>query len=47
MNVIYLGIDLGKNIFQLCGLHQAGKPVYKKRTDRKILVQQSRIFLPT
>lgn len=39
MNVIYLGIDLAKNVFQLCGLNQAGKPVYKKRTDRKTLLQ--------
>ncbi len=39
MNIIYLGIDLAKNVFQLCGLNQAGKPVYKKRTDRKTLLQ--------
>lgn len=39
MNVIYPGIDLAKNVFQLCGLNQAGKPVYKKRTDRKTLLQ--------
>ncbi len=39
MNVIYLSIDLAKNVFQLCGLNQAGKPVYKKRTDRKTLLQ--------
>ncbi|MER5082699.1 IS110 family transposase [Providencia stuartii] len=39
MNVIYLGIDLAKNVFQLCGLNQSGKPVYKKRPDRKTLLQ--------
>lgn len=39
MNIIYLGIDLAKNVFQLCGLNQAGKSVYKKRTDRKTLLQ--------
>ena len=39
LNVIYLGFDLAKNVFQLCGLNQAGKPVYKKRTDRKTLLQ--------
>lgn len=39
MNIIYLGIDLAKNVFQLCGLNQAGKQVYKKRTDRKTLLQ--------
>ena len=27
MNVTYLGIDLAKNVFQLCGLNQTGKPV--------------------
>lgn len=29
MNAIYLGIDLAKNVFPLCGLNQAGKPIYK------------------
>ncbi|MCF3658520.1 IS110 family transposase, partial [Salmonella enterica subsp. enterica serovar Weltevreden] len=28
MNIVFLGIDLAKNVFQLCGLNQAGKPVY-------------------
>ncbi len=44
MNVIYLGIDLAKNVFQLCGLNQAGMPAYKKRTDRKTFYRPSRIF---
>ena len=35
MNIVFLGIDLAKNVFQLCGLNQAGKPVYTKRTGRK------------
>ena len=39
MNIVYLGIDLAKNVFQLCGLNQAGKPLYTKRVDRKILLQ--------
>lgn len=39
MNIVFLGIDLAKNIFQLCGLNQAGKPVYTKRTGRKELLQ--------
>lgn len=30
MNIVFLGIDLAKNVFQLCGLNQAGKPVYTK-----------------
>lgn len=39
MNIVFLGIDLAKNVFQLCGLNQAGKPVYSKRTGRKELLQ--------
>ncbi len=39
MNIVYLGIDLAKNVFQLCGLNQAGKPLYTKRVARKILLQ--------
>lgn len=38
MNIVFLGIDLAKNVFQLCGLNQAGKPVYTKRTGRKELL---------
>lgn len=39
MNIVFLGINLAKNVFQLCGLNQAGKPVYTKRTGRKELLQ--------
>lgn len=39
MNVVFLGIDLAKNVFQLWGLNQAGKQVYTKRTGRKELFQ--------
>ncbi|MEY8712281.1 IS110 family transposase [Mangrovibacter phragmitis] len=39
MTIKFLGIDLAKNVFQLCGLNQAGKPVYSKRVSRKILLQ--------
>ncbi|KHS89422.1 IS110 family transposase [Pectobacterium carotovorum subsp. carotovorum] len=39
MSIVFLGIDLAKNIFQLCGLNQAGKLVYTKRTGRKELLQ--------
>lgn len=39
MNIVFLGIDLAKNVFQICGLNQAGKPVYTKRTGRKELLQ--------
>lgn len=39
MNIVFLGIDLAKNVFQLCGLNPAGKPVYSKCTSRKELLQ--------
>lgn len=35
MNIVFLGIGLDKNVFQLCGLSQTGKPVYSKRIGRK------------
>ncbi|KAF0782161.1 transposase, partial [Salmonella enterica subsp. enterica serovar Worthington str. BCH-5715] len=36
-----IGIEAstGAILFQLCGLNQAGKPVYTKRTGRKELLQ--------
>ncbi|SUP81759.1 transposase [Yersinia pseudotuberculosis] len=46
MNIIFLGIDLDKNVFQLCGLNQAGKPVYTSRIERKILLQ-TRVNIPS
>lgn len=39
MSIVYLGIDVAKNVFQLCGLNQAGKPLYTKRVERKLLLQ--------
>lgn len=30
MNIAFMGIDLAKNVFQLCGLTQAGKAVYTR-----------------
>ncbi len=39
MGIVYLGVDLAKNVFQLCGLNQAGKSVYTKRVERKLLIQ--------
>jgi transposase len=39
MNIAFIGIDLAKNVFQLCGLNQVGKPVYTRRVERKILLQ--------
>ncbi len=39
MNIVFMGIDLAKNVFQLCGLNLAGKPIYTRRVERKILLQ--------
>ena len=39
MSIVNLGIDVAKNVFQLCGLNQAGKPLYTKRVERKLLLQ--------
>ncbi len=41
MDTVYLGIDLAKNVFQLCGLNPAGKQVYTKRTGRKELLRSA------
>lgn len=39
MNIQYLGIDLAKNVFQLCGLSRGGKTVFEKRVLRKSLLK--------
>lgn len=39
MTIKFWRIDLAKNVFQPCGLNQAGKPVYSKRVSRKVLIQ--------
>lgn len=38
MNIVFLGIHLDKNVFQLCRLNQAGKPVFSERVSRKELL---------
>ena len=38
-NVHYLGIDLAKNVFQLCGLSRSGRVVYKTRLKRDELLR--------
>lgn len=40
MTIKFLGIDLAKSVFQLCGLNQAGKVVYTKRLNRDKLLQE-------
>lgn len=34
MKVTLIGIDLAKTIFQVCGVNQAGRPVFNKRVKR-------------
>lgn len=33
-----LGIDIAKDIFQLCGINEKGKIIYKKRVKRTAFV---------
>lgn len=39
MSIHYLGVDLAKNVFQLCGLSAGGKVVFAKRVQRKKLLE--------
>lgn len=39
MQVTLIGIDLAKLIFQVCGVNQAGKPVFNRQIKRKQLVE--------
>lgn len=38
MKVSLIGIDLAKNIFQACGVNQAGKPIFNRAVKRKDLI---------
>lgn len=39
MDIVTLGIDLAKNVFQLHGVNRAGKAIYKKRVRRTLLLR--------
>jgi transposase len=39
MKVTLIGIDLAKNIFQVCGVNQAGKPVFNRQVRRARLME--------
>ena len=39
MKVIAIGIDLAKSIFQVCGVNQAGKPVFNNAVKRSKLLE--------
>ncbi len=39
MTIQYVGIDLAKNVFQLCGLTKGGSIVYQKRVNRRQLLE--------
>ena len=43
-NITVLGIDLAKNIFQLCGLNQANKVQFNKAIKRNRLVDAVRQY---
>ena len=38
MKVTLIGIDLAKTIFQVCGVNQAGKPVFNRTIRRASLL---------
>ncbi|MCU8089117.1 IS110 family transposase, partial [Shewanella sp. SM21] len=38
MKVTLIGIDLAKNIFQVCGVNQAGKSVFNRSIKRAQLL---------
>lgn len=39
MNVTLIGIDLAKSVFQVCGVNQAGKPVFNRQVRRSQLLE--------
>lgn len=39
MKVITIGIDLAKSVFQICGVNQAGKPVFNRAVKRNKLLE--------
>ena len=45
MNIMTLGIDIAKNVFQLCGADASGKIVLRKRLTRSKL-QEYLVQLP-
>lgn len=40
MKVTLIGIDLAKNIFQVCGVNRVGKPVFNRQVRRTRLMEQ-------
>lgn len=47
MNIKLIGIDLAKNVFQICAINQAGRVVYNKCVNRKALVETIQNSEPT
>lgn len=45
MNIVFLGIDLAKNVFQLCGLNQAGNRFIRNALAEKNCSRRWQIFL--
>ena len=47
MNLKLIGIDLAKNVFQVCGINQAGKVVFNRSVSRAKLATTMAVFEPT
>ena len=39
MNISTLGIDLAKNVFQICAANQHGKTIFNRTVQRKKLIE--------
>ena len=44
MNVTRISIDLAKNVFQICGVNQAGKVVFNRRRKRASFLDEMRKY---
>lgn len=40
IKVTLIGIDLAKSVFQICGVNQAGKPIFNRKIRRNKLIEQ-------
>ncbi len=47
MNIKLVGIDLAKNVFQLCAMNQAGKVVFNRPVKRSRLLEEMTQLSPT
>ena len=47
MNISLVGIDLAKNVYQVCGVNKAGKVQFNKKVSRPKLLQTISQLQPT